>query len=485
MNSLLPPHSIQVAPAGHNGDGQPKARRPRKPATILAGADVLERTDLAMARRFVTLNGGDVRYCPAHGWLIWNGTNLGHDTTGAVVERAKATVREIVNEGLANPLIDRQQELLKLATWAASESRIKAMLGLVKSEPEIAVSADRLDADPWVLNLVNGTLDLKTGELKPHNRDDLITKVAPVEYRPEASHPTWSRFLDDTTGGDADFAAFLQRAVGYSLSGSTAEEKLFFAHGPAATGKSTFIEAIKATLGNYAMTADFETFLERKGASGPRNDVARLAGARFVASVEVSDGRKMAQGLVTMLTGGDTVSARMLYKEHFDFCPRFKLWLGANHAPYVDSDDTAMWRRIIMLPFDHVVPVEKRDPSIKDTLKNDPEARSAILAWAVAGCTAWQTLGLAVPDVVNGATGSLRDEMDSSKDFFTEQCVFGPGYWAESRRLRSTYVEYAESMGIRYPLSVRQFNERLKVSGCRPEKKHEQRGWAGVGLVQP
>ena len=179
--------------------------------------------------------------------------------------------------------------------------------------------------------------------------------------------------------------AFYRRAVGYSLTGHTSEEVLFFAHGPTATGKSSKLEAIRGVLGDYAATADFETFLKRHGDAGIRNDVARLAGARLVISVEVDDGKALAEGLLKLLTGGDTVAARFLYRETFEFRPVFKLWLAANDRPRVNADDAAMWRRILQLPFVNVIPEAERDERVKLALRNDPAVQTAILAWAVQG----------------------------------------------------------------------------------------------------
>ncbi len=192
--------------------------------------------------------------------------------------------------------------------------------------------------------------------MRPHRREDLITKVCPTRYEPGARSDLLDRFLDEATGGNRELRDFLQRAVGYSLTGDVSEEVLFFVHGPGRSGKSTFMEALKATLGDYAKSADFESFVQRRDAGAVRNDIAELAGRRFVVSIEVDEGKKLAEGLVKLITGGDTVRARFLYQEAFDFVPQFKLWLAANHAPKVKHDDSAMWRRILRIPFENIVP---------------------------------------------------------------------------------------------------------------------------------
>lgn len=253
-------------------------------------------------------------------------------------------------------------------------------------------------------------------------------------------------------------------------------------HGPAATGKTTFIEAVNSVMGDYAATADFETFLAKKTGGGPRDDIARLAGARFVASVEVSDGRKLAQGLVKMLTGGDRVAARHLYQSVFEFRPQFKLWLAANHAPRVADDDDAMWRRIIRIPFEHVIPAEGRKPEIKAALRSDPAVRAAVLRWAVGGVLAWRQVGLRVPGAIQTATAAYREDMDPLRDFFADCCTFGSVQWASRVTLRKAYADYCADNGIRHPVGPKQFHDRLRGKGCEESKRGADRGWSGVGL---
>jgi putative DNA primase/helicase len=222
--------------------------------------------------------------------------------------------------------------------------------------------------DPWLLNCLNGTLDLRTGELRPHSREDLITLRAEVTYEPGARSPVLEEYLAWVCVGKPGLYEFLQMVAGYSLTGDTREEKLFFLYGPAASGKSTFVEAMKAMLGDYAKVSDFEAFIKKAASGGPKNEIARLDGARFVPSVEVDDGKALAAALIKQLTGGDTVTARFLYQEGKEFKPALKLFLVANNAPAIDPEDDGMWRRILRIPFDRVVPEDQRDPNIKALL---------------------------------------------------------------------------------------------------------------------
>ena len=439
-------------------------------------------TDLGNAERLVKLHGKDLRYCAQTGvWLVWDGRRWAVDQTGEVFRRATNTVKTIYAEATlySNPM---REEIAKHAIRSESSGKIAAMVRLAESERSIAVAPNQLDADPWLLNVLNGTINLRTGELRSHRREDLITKLAPVEYDPEARLKQWDDFLADATGGDKELADFLQRAVGYSLTGDTREEVLFLVHGPSRTGKSTFLEAVKATMGDYAQTADFETFVKRQSVGGPRNDIACLGGARAVISIEVDEGKRLAEGLVKMITGGDTLRARYLYKESFEFRPQFKLWLAANHAPKVKADDDAMWNRILRVPFERVVPKERRSPKVKATLTNPEIAGPAILAWAVEGALIWQRNGLGVPPVVEKATESYRLEMSPLHEFIAECCEQAPDAWTPADKLRAAYEEWAEERGEGELLSPTEFTSGLRAHGCEPARRHAGRGWVGIRL---
>jgi len=333
--------------------------------TRAATIEVYDLTELGNARRHVDRYGHNLRYAEGRGWMVWDGRRWRPGAKGSVIRKAKDIARRLKTEAaeIADP--NAAEALFRWALRSQGAYVISKTVELAWSEPEIELALEDLDADPWLLNVRKGTLDLRTGELREHRRADLITKLAPVDYNPAARSELWDRFLDETMGGDADVIDFLQKAAGYSLTGDTREEVIYFGHGPAAAGKSTFITAAKNVLGDYATTADFETFLARRFGGGIRNDVARLAGARLVSSIEVDEGKRLAEGMVKELTGGDSVTARFLYKEHFEFKPQFKLWLIANHQPRVRDDDEAIWRRIRVIPFAHSVPKDGRDPAVK------------------------------------------------------------------------------------------------------------------------
>jgi len=292
------------------------------------------------------------------------------------------------------------------------------MVNLAQSEPGIAITESNLDTDPWLLNVSNGTIDLKTGTLRTHSRDDLITKLVPVPYKPTATCPAWDAFLNEVMGADQDKIRFLQKSIGYSLTGVTHEQVLFMFHGSGANGKSTFINIVHRLLGDYALTTPTDTLLVKRGGGIP-NDVARLKGVRFVSAVETEIGRRLAETLVKQLTGGDRISARFLYGEYFDFDPTFKIFLAVNHKPLISGGDNAIWRRIRLVPFDVTIPPEKRDPNLNRKLESE---LSGILRWAVEGCLLWQKEGLQPPASVEAATGAYRSEMDVVGDFIDDCC---------------------------------------------------------------
>jgi len=450
-------------------------------ASGVQGAPRRPYTDLGNAERLADQHGQDLRFSKHLGWLVWDGRRWKIDETGEVQRRAALTVRSIYIEAAKEPDDRERAAIANHAKKSESARSLAAMVSLAENLKNVATHIRKFDTDPWVINASNGTIDLKTGILRSHRREDHITRLAPVTYDPDARLDMWDNFLQAITAGDTAFQRFLQVSVGYSLTGVTDEEKLFMPLGIEDTGKSTFLEAIKAMFGDYAATANFETFVARRDTGSTRNDIARLAGARIVVSIEVDEGKRLAEGLVKTITGGDTVTARFLYKDEFEFLPQFKLWLAANHAPQVKQEDGAMWKRILRLPFEHQVAKEKKDPRVKATLRDVSAAGPAILAWAVEGCLIWQREGLGVPPAVEKATKAYRADMDPLKEFLADCCVLDNNASMPTTELQEEYAKWCKLTGTRQ-LSPKILGEKLRTRGCEPIKRCGKREWLGIRL---
>ena len=434
-------------------------------------------TDLGNAERFVADHGEDVRYCYPWGkWLVWSGLRWERDDSGRVHRLAKETVRGIYREAAEAEEDQRRKELAKHATRSEAEAKIRAMLELAKSE--LPVSPDELDGDPWLLGAENGTVDLQRGELREHRREDLITKLAPVTYDPDAEAPAWERFLERVLPSE-DLRAFVRRAVGYSATGDTSEQVMFINHGAGNNGKSTFQEALAAALGDYAMRAPTEMLMAKRS-SGVPNDIARLKGARFVSASETEEGRRLAESLVKDLTGQDTISARFMRAEFFDFRPTHKLWLSTNHKPEIRGTDNAIWRRIRLVPWTVAIPPAERDRKLPERLRSE---LPGILSWIVRGCLEWHRVGLRAPNEVRRATIEYRAEMDVLAGFLEECCVVDERGRSYSRELYAAYKRWSEDSGER-PESQKRLAGRLSERGFLNDRDSRtgRKMWSGLSL---
>jgi putative DNA primase/helicase len=288
------------------------------PATQEAPDTIFAQTDFGNAERFVREYGYSAKYCHAvKKWYLWDGVRWIVDDTGEIYRLAKRTVRRIPGEAIKAAKDEEWRPVLRHALRSESASRVSAMLHLAQNESGIPLRLSEVDRDPMLLNVQNGIIDLRTCQLEDHKRGDLITKLAPVVYDANAECSLWMRFLNDITAGDAGLMAYLQRAIGYTLSGNTDEHVLFLLYGTGANGKSTFLEVLRYVMGDYAQTADFNSFIASQGSSAARNDLAKLHGARLVTATESEDGMRLAESVVKQITGGDTITARFLYKRIF------------------------------------------------------------------------------------------------------------------------------------------------------------------------
>jgi putative DNA primase/helicase len=434
-------------------------------------------TDMGNAERLIARHGVDLRYCYRwRKWLVWNGTRWATDDGDAAVERGKETIRSIYTEISALPEEDMRAALAKHAARSEGATRIKDMLYLAQSA--LPITSDELDTEPWLFNCRNGVIDLRTGELLPHRRETLITKASPISYCPEAKAPRWQAFLQRVMDGREHLITFLQRAAGYTLTGETGEDVLFFLYGTGRNGKSKYLSAIEHVMGSYGQPTRPETIMIKDHGDVP-NDVAALAGARFVPTIEVEDGRRLAETLVKQLTGGDTISARFLHAEYFSFRPTFKIWLAANHLPVIRGTDRAIWSRILTIPFAVTIPEAEQDPYLSQKLRQEADG---ILAWMVEGCLAWQRGGLQPPAEVLGATENYRVRMDVLAAFLEEQCTVQRSATVQAKALYESYKAWCLESS-EHPWSMRRINHALEERGLARERSSDgSQRWYGIGL---
>jgi putative DNA primase/helicase len=330
------------------------------------------------------------------------------------------------------------REMFAFCQKSNNAGGITAMVAVARSELGVAIRIDELDADPWLLNVENGTIDLRTGELREHRREDFITKLAPVAFDPKADCPTWRKFLDTIFDSRDDLIGYMQRLVGYTITGVVKEHVLPFLYGTGANGKSTFCESAMKVLGpDYAMKAPPDLLIAKRGESHP-TERADLFGKRFVACIETEAGRRMAEALVKEMTGGDRCRARWMYKDNFEWEPTHKVWLASNYKPVVIGTDKGIWRRIKLIPFDVMIPDAEQDRDLPDKLAAE---LPGILNWAIEGCLEWQRDGLKEPEAVRGETDEYREEQDVIGQFIREQCELGQGYTVSASRLHTAFLE--------------------------------------------
>lgn len=441
--------------------------------------DAAQATDLGNARRLVAEHGADLIYVPGLGWFYWDGRCFRPDDTGEVFRRAKATVGRLLVEVPDIADHDLRKRLGRHALDSHSAPRLKAMVELAKSELEIVASVGELDTDPMAFNVDNGTLDLGTGELRPSDRADRLTHSAPVTFKPEAKCPRWEEFLNRIQNGNRDTISFLQRAVGYAMTGLTREQVLFLLYGTGSNGKSTFLRVIGTLMGGYAAAMAFTSLTTRaRSAQGPSEDIARLRGARFVTAIETGEGQTFNEALVKQVTGGDVLNARFLHQNSFDFLPQFKLFLAANHKPTVLGTDHAIWRRFRLVPFTVQIPDAEQQRDLVDRLL---EELPGILNWALAGVAAWRQEGLGIAEAVSSATQQYRQESDSVGAFITARCETGE-YRQDGGELFNGYRDWCGE-NDRQAESPMGFGSRLTALGYVKQRQgHGKRGYDRLGL---
>lgn len=442
-------------------------------------------TDIGNAERLMSQHGSNIRFCyDRNRWLFWRGTHWAWDNGDEIMRLAQKTVRTIYEEAAREEDKDTRKKLAEWAKTSESNSRVNAMVA--QAQPLAAIRLDKLDADYWLLNCQNGTVNLHTGQLQSHNKLDYQTILCPTEYQVDMPTPLWDSFLLRTCKDNAELVGYLQRAMGYCLTGDTREQILFFIHGPGQNGKTTFLETFSEILGAYGTQANIEMFLSqyKPSTSGHSEDIANLAGKRLIIASEIEDGRRLATAKLKQMTGGEKIRASHKYEREFEYQVTYKIWLNGNHKPDILDTTYSIWRRVKLILLDVIIPPKERDRKLREKLRAE---YPGILAWAVKGCLEWQKNGLDDPLAVRNAVEDYRHEQDPLADFFLDKCFLNQ-YDAECvvahKDLFTAYQQWCSNNSID-PVSTRVFARRLKEKqDIQPFTSHGQKKWRYIRLLK-
>lgn len=437
--------------------------------------------DVGNARRLVDQHHENIRYVEGIGWFAWNGRLWDQDTNGALVRFACQTLDQIRADAAAAPDADERKRLWAHAQRSGSKRAVEAMVSLAESDLRIITTSDQLDRDPYLLCVENVTVDLRTGCGRAHQRDDLITKLAPVRYDPDARAPAFEVFIAWAMQDDQERIKLLQRAIGYALTGLTVEQVLFILFGVGSNGKSTLVELLLELMGDYAAQTPPGFLLDDARQSGPSPEVLGLRGTRFAAAAETGDGGRFDEPRIKRMTGGDTVAARyMRSNEIITFRPEFKLFLATNSLPHIREGGHSIWRRIRLIPFEAVITEAERDGHLPDKLRAE---LPGILNWAIQGCLAWQSIGLGSSTEADAATAKYRASEDHLGSFLAECCELHSDALTRSAELYAAYETWAKSEKEEV-ISAKSFGTRLERDhGLKPHRTGQTRWRMGVTII--
>jgi len=444
-------------------------------------------TDYGNAERLASLYGDIIRYSPERkAWLIWTGKVWEWDMGGVrIAKLAKKTARNIYREAADEPDDDLRKELVKHARATERQVRIDAMIKSAESEPGIAVSLADLDTNHWLLNVNNGTIDLRTGVLKPHDRADLITEILPIDYNLSATSTEWNAFLSRIFNDNADLIAYVQRALGYSITGDQSEQVFFFCYGSGFNGKSTLLNACRLVMGNYATQIPPTAFMvDKTKRGGPDEAIASLKNKRLVCSTELEDGQRLSVSLVKRMTGGEPLWCEHKFERGYNFQPTHKLWLSGNHEPIITDTTNSIWYRLKKIPFTIEIPETDRKKGYAEKLA--AEHGAAILAWLARGCVEWRQVGsLGEPEAVKQAVAEYRDQQDVLHNFILERCHLERNAAILTRELWDDYKKWCAETDT-YQLGQRKFYDRIREKGVIDERGARNKPvFRGIRLLKP
>jgi len=416
----------------------------------------------SLALAFAKRHEDELRYVAAWGhWMKYCDTHWKHDDTLYAFDLARIVCREAAAE--------REKE--SAASTIASAKTVAAVDRLARADRRLAATSNQWDINPHLLGTPSGTLDLQTGHMRPAQQFDYITKIVTVS--PGGDCPIWRKFLHRIMNGDAELEQFIQRMLGYSLTGAISEHAMFFAHGTGANGKSVLISTVAGILGDYHTTAPIETFVASQMERHP-TDIAALRGARLVTAVETEEGRRWAETKIKTLTGGDRLSARFMRQDFFEFTPQFKLLIAGNNKPSLRSVDEAIRRRLYLIPFAVTIPEKERDKALSEKLKAE---WPGILSWMIDGCLEWQRIGLAPPLAVRDATENYFSDQDMFTQWLHEMCDAEPGNNHKTETVNALFESFSNFIKRHggEPGGKISFGDRLEAKGF-PRDRTKQHG---------
>ena len=458
---------------------EPKKFKEKGEVKIIPEGD-FRPTDLWNSESFCKKWEGQLLYCKVwNSWLVYREGRWQEDDKNETQELAKRVIMGYYRE--ASEIIEDKTRkiLVDYARRSESQRAIRAMTELATSG--MAIVPDDFDQDLYILNLENGTMDLKTLEFREHKPEDMLTKIAGVSYEPEADCPKWLAFLDKIFEGKEDIIDYMQTILGYSLTGDTGEQCWFTCYGIGANGKTTFINVIHEILGDYAINTPFSTFLSKGRGDNIPNDLARMRGARFVSAVEAPGERRFNEELLKNIVGGDPITARFLRQEFFDFHPECKIWLASNHKPIVKEFSLGFWRKIRLIPFKVIIPEEERILHYDNILLEEKEG---IFNWILEGYKKWKEEKLKTPDEIKEATAEYKSSMDVVAEFIEQCCVESHKAQIATRELYKAYKNWCDESGEE-PVKKKSFGRRLSERGYKSIKigsPKQERGWLGIAL---
>lgn len=416
---------------------------PRLPVALPPVPDVL--TEASAARRLAEQLGARWRYDHARNRdLLWDRHHFRPDVDGRLYRLALEAAKLWQHQASLETDVNRRAAVFAWACSLERRGKLENVLALARRLEPIADAGDRWDADPWLLGVPNGVIDLRAGELRDGKPDDRVTMQAGAAFGPEAACPRWERFLLEVFSGNRDLVSYVQRALGYSLTGDMREQCFWLNHGRGRNGKSVLVDVVSHVLGDYAHSIPFSVFELTRAGAGPTPDLAMLPGKRFVSATE-TNGRFLHAPLLKDLTGGERITAAAKYGHPFTFRPACKIWLSVNELPRVGDDSDGLWRRLKQIPFLEQFGDDRDDRNLKDTLKAEAPG---ILAWLVRGALAWQVHGLRPPDCVTSATAEYRRDSDQVGRFLEEACELSPGSEVSAADLYKHYLVWADRCAL-------------------------------------